>query len=111
MEHRPSPKKSVSSYFRGVAGVSRGVKTQIRRGTVRRCLEAGCAKGKVLSQLNDDMRKCFAESIFEAEDYYESKGEGRPYHPTVVALRRVRNRVYDDLGINEYQAPDSPRTP
>ena len=111
MAHRPAVRKSASAYFRGVPGVTAGAKTLVRKSAVRRFQDAGCAKGKQVSSFNDDMRKCFAEAIFEVEDYYESQGDGRPHHPVVVGLRRVRNRVYDDLGLNEYPAPDSPRTP
>ena len=50
---------------------------------------------------SDETRAMLAEAIFSVEDEIESRGNGHPYDPTVVSLRGIRNKIYDELGINE----------
>ena len=68
-----------------------------------------CLKSKVLATyrsltdraapLNQQRRFWLAEAIFKVENDLEHR---QPKHPQVAAMRMVRNRLYDDLGWNEY---------
>ncbi len=57
------------------------------------------ALGGTFKLLNDDLRAILTEAIFKVENDLEHR---QPKHPQVVAMRMVRNRLYDDLGWNEY---------
>lgn len=50
-------------------------------------------------RLNDQRRAILSEAIFLVENDLEHR---QPQHPTVRALRAIRNDLYDDLGWNEY---------
>jgi hypothetical protein len=94
-------RKSVGEYFDGVR-VSSHYKSQIRRDALRLMQERGVGDGRwPLSRLNPQRRISLHDAIFLTENDLESQGSGRPDHPTVVALRQVRNRVLDDIGWNE----------
>ncbi len=57
------------------------------------------ALGGTFKHLNDDLRAILSEAIFKVENDLEHR---QPKHPQVAAMRTVRNRLYDDLGWNEY---------
>lgn len=95
-------KNSVTKYFKGQP-VSGMFKSRIRARALASMTSSGLDVSKhPLSNLNRSKREHLASAIFEVENDLESQGDGRPDHPTVVALRAVRNEVYDDLGWNEY---------
>lgn len=52
-----------------------------------------------VAPLNPKRRFWLAEAIFKVENDLEHR---QPKHPQVAAMRMVRNRLYDDLGWNEY---------
>lgn len=51
--------------------------------------------------LNPQRRFWLSEAIFAVENDLEHR---QPSHPMVTVLRRVRNELYDDLGLNESPA-------
>ena len=51
--------------------------------------------------MNRLKRELLADAIFAVEDELESRADGQPYHPQVVALNKARNLVLDDLGWND----------
>jgi hypothetical protein len=55
-----------------------------------------------LAPLNDALRGVLAEAIFVVEDEIESRGDGQPRHPVVETLNAIRNRIYDEIGVNEW---------
>jgi hypothetical protein len=57
------------------------------------------ALGGRRGRLNDQRRAILSEAIFQVEDDLMHR---QPQHPTVRTLRSIRNRLYDDLGWNEY---------
>jgi hypothetical protein len=63
-----------------------------------------CIKGFL--ELNDQRRDLLAAAIFVVENEIESKGGGQRHHPTVEALNAIRNRIYDDIGGNEWANRD-----
>ncbi|MFW5698710.1 MAG: hypothetical protein ACOCYN_02545 [Planctomycetota bacterium] len=65
----------------------------------RRVRAAYRQMGGEFQPLNPHRRALLAEAIFQVENDLEHRS---PAHPQVVALRTVRNRLYDDLGWNEY---------
>jgi hypothetical protein len=99
--HRP-PRKSTTQYFAGFT-VSGGIKAEIRRRALGLMQQRNIADfgPSSLSRMTPGRRACLSDAIFEVENRIESRGGGQPDHPTVVALRKVRNRVLDDLGWNE----------
>lgn len=96
-------RSNTAQYFRGKP-LSGGVKARIKKLAVAKATANGLAGVLThsIGPLNRAKREVFADAIFEVENDLESQGGGRPDHPTVVALRAVRNEVYDDLGWNEY---------
>lgn len=58
--------------------------------------------------LNDDLRALLSLAIFEVENDLEHR---QPTHAQVRHLRAARNRLYDDLGWNEYAVRSTPTTP
>jgi hypothetical protein len=102
-------KATMSKYL---AGIPAYLRTAIRRAALRKGLTATVKRlsdpspltGKTEStsyRMNESNREVLAEAIFEVENEFESKGNGRPNHPAVTAMRRARNEIYDDLGWNE----------
>jgi hypothetical protein len=53
-------------------------------------------------EISDRHRAVLADAIFAIEDDLESQGGGRPWDETVIGLNYIRNRIYDELGINEH---------
>jgi len=51
--------------------------------------------------MNSRRREWLHDAIFQREDEIECKNGGQPDQPRVVAMRRARNRVMDDLGWNQ----------
>lgn len=51
-----------------------------------------------VAPLNTERRFWLSEAIFQVENDLEHR---QPQHPQVQVLRMVRNRLYDDLGLNE----------
>ena len=51
--------------------------------------------------MNRLKRELLADAIFAVEDELESRADGQPYHPQVVAMNKARNLVLDDLGWND----------
>ena len=82
---------SMTKYLKPIT--SRVVRQRIREGAFR--------KGFRMGKIGTDNKMALAEAVFEVEDEFESRGDGQPRHPLVVAMRGVRNRLYDDLGWNE----------
>lgn len=64
--------------------------------------------GGTRGRLNDHRRELLADAVFQIEDDLECR---MPGHRQVPALRAVRNRLYDDLGWNEYPDPKATHAP
>lgn len=95
--------KSVSRYLR-----LKTVKTSVRGKVRKELLKLIQAekpelvnKRPMSNGINDDVRHLLCRAVFTVENDLESKGGGHPHDPTVVALNTIRNRLYDELGINE----------
>ncbi len=58
-------------------------------------------RGFVMGKIGTQNKEFLAEAIFAIENEFESSEDGRPFDPRTVAMRGVRNRLYDDLGFNE----------
>jgi len=69
------------------------------RGRIRK---AAFRHGFRMGHVGNDDKVALAEAIFEVED--EREHSHGPYDPAVVAMRAVRNQLYDDLGRNETSA-------
>lgn len=68
------------------------------------------AGGHATAQFNDRKRALLAQCVFDVVNDLEHKHAQRNEQPPVVdALFRVMNRLYDDLGINEYFAREIPK--
>ena len=64
-------------------------------------------QGGSFTRLNDKLRALLSEAIFKVENDLEHR---QPTHSQVAAMRQVRNRLYDDLGWNEYAISKSKAT-
>lgn len=102
--HRPDPRirpnrKTCRSVGSALAGVGAHMRRKIR-GAYR-------TLGGSFDYLNDQRRERLSEAIFRIENDLVHR---QPGHPQVRRMRDARNRLYDDLGWNEYQpdrCPDS----
>jgi hypothetical protein len=103
-------KSSMSQYLNGIPAHFR---TLIRKEAIRKGLTPTVTQLKTPSPLtgksqassyrmNPANREALAAAVFVVEDEFESRGDGHPLHSAVVAMRAVRNELYDDLGWNEY---------
>lgn len=77
----------------------RPVQSERVRGRVHREFRARlAAAGMGPWPMTDARRAILRDAIFAVEDEMESMAGGRSDHPTVVALRMVRQRLADELG-------------
>jgi len=58
-------------------------------------------KGRGFRPLSDELRNLLADAIFIVEDEIEHRANGQRHHAMVDALNAIRNRIYDDIGVNE----------
>lgn len=87
--------KSYMAYIRQIR--SEAYRKQIRGEYNRLCAARGIDP-PVGVAMNFGRREALADAIFAVEDEVESKGGGRPDHPVVLALNRVRLQLNADLG-------------
>jgi hypothetical protein len=91
-DHRIRPtRKTCRSAGAALAGVGAHMRRKIR-GAYR-------SLGGTFDYLNDQRRELLSEAIFRIENDLEHR---QPGHPQVRRMRAARNRLYDDLGWNEY---------
>jgi hypothetical protein len=93
----PRRVRAVRSLRRALSGISSTYRRRIRQRFL----------GAVGSYrpLNDELRATVADAIFEVENDLEHR---QRQHPQVAIMRAARNRLYDDLGWNEYRKARRP---
>lgn len=101
---RPDPRirpirKTCRSAGSALAGVGAHMRRKIR-GAYR-------SLGGTFDYLNDQRRELLSEAIFRIENDLEHR---QPGHPQVRRMRDARNRLYGDLGWNEYAHRHSERS-
>jgi len=80
----------------------RGIPSQTARRNIRRLyVQRISAAGLGIGGMNRAKREILERCIFQVVDDFESQAGGRPRHPVTVACHDVRNRLYDDLGVND----------
>lgn len=96
--------KSVSKYLKysPLPSSTRGKVRAILRDMVAKQLPHLVDKNPFSgSRFNDAVRHLLHQAVFTVENEIESRGNGHPHDPRVVSLGTIRNRLYDELGIND----------